>query len=254
MILQYCSDLHQEFDANRYWLAEYPLVPRGDILIIAGDTHCLGKGYERLPLWDYLSQNFRETYVLPGNHEYYGGYDTEHHLHEVRVPLRKNVWLVNNYVVDKPEARLIFTTLWSRIEQHIAPILLGMADFKRVRYQGKVIGVAQYNLLHRAACQFLEKALSASPAVAQSQIVVTHHLPSEQCNDDEFKGSLLNEAFCVDLTSFIEQAPVDAWIYGHSHRNVAEFRLGGTRLLTNQLGYVHFGEHSQFDPAASITV
>ena len=33
--------------------------------------------------------------MLPGNHEYYGGYDISAHLAELKEPIRKNVWLVN---------------------------------------------------------------------------------------------------------------------------------------------------------------
>lgn len=54
---------------------------------------------------------------------------------------------------------------------------------------------------------------------------------------------LLNEAFCVELTPFIQESGADAWIYGHSHRNRKEFKIGATEMLTNQLGYVEMGEH-----------
>jgi hypothetical protein len=57
---------------------------------------------------------------------------------------------------------------------------------------------------------------------------------------------LLNPAFCTDYTELIEAADLTAWIYGHSHRNVAEFELNGTKILTNQLGYVQYGEQKDF--------
>ena len=125
MLLQYASDLHLEFPANRQWLKENPILPEGDVLVLAGDTHYLGKDFNRLPLWDDLSKNFRETYVLPGNHEYYGGYNVATNLMETKEAIRKNVWLVNNCVVEQPEVRLIFTTLWSRIEKTRRRCLIG---------------------------------------------------------------------------------------------------------------------------------
>ncbi len=250
MLLQYASDLHLEFPANRQWLAEHPILPEGDILVLAGDTHYLGWDFNRLPLWDYLSKNFHETYVLPGNHEYYGGYDARTSLSETKETIRKNVWLVNNCVVEQPQVRLIFTTLWSRIEKNVADILLGMNDFYQIRYAGKLIGIEHYNQLHAAAMEFLTSAVRAAPD--KKQVVVSHHLPSERCNAPEFRGSALNEAFCVDLTDLIETSEIDAWVYGHSHRNVAEFDIGGTRMLTNQLGYVHLGEHRSFQVNATV--
>ncbi|SDI01294.1 hypothetical protein SAMN04488062_12018 [Flavobacterium omnivorum] len=35
--IQYCSDLHLEFLDNRKWVLENPIIPKGDILILAGD-------------------------------------------------------------------------------------------------------------------------------------------------------------------------------------------------------------------------
>ena len=79
------------------------------------------------------------------------------------------------------------------------------------------------------------------------KVVITHHLPSEHCNADEFKGSNLNEAFCVEKTEFILNSNVDYWIYGHSHRNKDDFKIGNTKMVTNQLGYAEWGEHKTFD-------
>ncbi|MBA3900213.1 MAG: hypothetical protein H0X62_08405, partial [Bacteroidetes bacterium] len=39
----------------------------------------------------------------------------------------------------------------------------------------------------------------------------------------------------------------DAWIYGHSHTNTPAFNIGKTQMLSNQLGYVDYGEHGEFD-------
>jgi len=262
MILQYCSDLHLEFPENRYWLDKNPLEPVGDLLIVAGDTYYLGPDFKKLPLWKKLSHQFDEVYVLPGNHEYYGGYDLSNNEGEVKEELSRNAWLVNNVVIEKSDFRLIFTTLWSKIERQIAPILLGMNDFKRIHYQGKVISIDQYNHLHRTSREFLIQALKTNSnrtaatvaAERKKQIVITHHLPSEHCNIEEFKGSILNEAFCVDMTSFIETSGINTWIYGHSHRNLPTFKIGQTSMLTNQLGYVQYCEHSSFQGNAWVEV
>jgi hypothetical protein len=117
-----------------------------------------------------------------------------------------------------------------------------MMDFRRIRFQAEPLEVHHYNLMHQACMEFLETALQQEG----KKIVVTHHLPSPECNVPEFKNSLLNPAFCTDKTSLIAQSDVDYWIYGHSHRNLGDFKIGNTQMITNQLGYVNWNEHHRF--------
>jgi hypothetical protein len=58
----------------------------------------------------------------------------------------------------------------------------------------------------------------------------------------------LNRAFVVELHDFIFDNEIDFWLYGHSHANVNEVDINGTKMLCNQLGYVHHGEHASFNP------
>jgi len=57
----------------------------------------------------------------------------------------------------------------------------------------------------------------------------------------------LNEAFCVEKTNFILKNEIDYWIYGHSHRNVADFKIGNTKMVTNQFGYLRWNEQVTFN-------
>ena len=59
-----------------------------------------------------------------------------------------------------------------------------------------------------------------------------------------------SEAFAVELHDLILESGIDACVYGHHHRNIPAFSIGKTRMLTNQLGYVRYGEHAGFDPGA----
>ncbi|MCF6333728.1 MAG: metallophosphoesterase [Draconibacterium sp.] len=83
-------------------------------------------------------------------------------------------------------------------------------------------------------------------------VVVTHHAPSILCIAQEHKNSSLNDAFVVDLSKFIYNNNIDYWIYGHTHRNVAEVEINGTKIVTNQLGYVQMDEQSGFKNSAVI--
>ena len=54
MKIQYCSDLHLEFEQNEDYIQDFPLKPEGDILILAGDIMSLKKVKEHDVFLDYL--------------------------------------------------------------------------------------------------------------------------------------------------------------------------------------------------------
>lgn len=73
MKIQYASDLHLEFAENNQYIQEHSLKPAGDILVLAGDMGLLGqRSYKRNTFWDWAADNSQKTYVVPGNHEFYG--------------------------------------------------------------------------------------------------------------------------------------------------------------------------------------
>ena len=85
-------------------------------------------------------------------------------------------------------------------------------------------------------------------------IVVTHHVPVFENYPEKYRGSAINEAFASDLTDLIKVSDIDYWIYGHHHCNVRDFNIHKTRLVTNQLGYVRYGEHTNYQDAAVIEI
>lgn len=243
MLVQLCSDLHLEFKENRDWLKEHPLVARGEVLVIAGDTFHLDKNFESLDFIKKVSDDFKMTYLIPGNHEYYGGFDVATAMGATRIEIKKNVVLVNNVTEYIEGVHFIFSTLWSKIQKYVLDVLRGMSDFRKIKYQGEQFTISDFNTIHDACFDFIEKEVKKEG----KKIVVTHHLPSNACNAQEFIGSVLNDAFCVDKTHFISKSDIDYWIYGHSHRNLPDFTIGKTKMVTNQLGYLGMNEHTAFN-------
>lgn len=242
MKIQYCSDLHLERFTNKVWIEDNPIIPIGEVLIVAGDTHYLGENYKTLDFFKFASDNFRQTYVIPGNHEFYNGYDVSICEGKINEDLLSNVKLIHNDVVYENNLKLVFSTMWSKIENHPREIINGITDFKRIKYRGKRFGVYNFNEVHKTCFDFIEKETAGDG----KKIVVTHHLPSSFCNAPEHKDSIYNDAFCVDKTEFVSKSNIDYWIYGHNHRMLPAFELNGTKLVSNQLGYVDFFEHKLF--------
>jgi DNA repair exonuclease SbcCD nuclease subunit len=250
MKIQFCSDLHLEFYRNRKCINDNPLIPIGDILIIAGDTDYLGDGFGNKDFFKRISDDFEQSYIIPGNHEYYGGFDVSTALEKTNQKILNNVTLINNDTLVYNGVNLIFSTMWSLVEKHEYEVTRSITDFHRIKYKGDPLSVGQFNELHRKSFEFIKKEIVKEA----KKIVITHHLPSELCNVKEFKGSLYNEAFCIDKTRFIEESSIDYWIYGHSHRNMNDIELKGTKLVTNQMGYIAFDEHLTFKRDRIITL
>jgi hypothetical protein len=89
--------------------------------------------------------------------------------------------------------------------------------------------------LHAESVAWLRSALSTCDRART--IVVTHHAPSSRSEPPYHANSPLRPAFASNLDSLIEQSGAPLWIHGHTHYN-ADYRLGSTRVLTNQRGYL----------------
>ena len=242
MKIQFCSDLHQEMGANEKWLEAHPIIPVADYLVVAGDTHHLLDGLRNIPLLSRLAEQFKQVFILPGNHEYYARHDAGTSIRPTLFPLRPNVFLVNNVSIQLEDVTLIFSILWSRIRHHESEISRGLYDFYVVRARGSRMTVRAWNHFHDRCCKFIETE-ARKPG---KKVVVTHHAPSPLCIAREFIGSPLNDAFHADMGPLIGTSDIDCWIYGHSHRNIGDVVINGTTLASNQLGYVALNEHRLF--------
>jgi predicted phosphohydrolase len=252
MVLQYCSDLHLEFSQNRKYMAKNPLVPKGNVLLLAGDIVPFALIDQHNDYFNFIADNFEQTYWVPGNHEYYHG-DITIKGGQLKESIRSNVFLVNNNVVQMDKVRLIFSTLWSNISpQNFLSVQHRMSDFKAIRNGVEFFTPGTFNELHRQSKSFITQALEDRSAA--STIVVTHHIPTFLHYPAKYKRDILNEAFAVELFDLIEPSTIDYWIYGHHHFNTPEFLIGKTKLLTNQLGYIKYKENGGFRKDAVIEI
>ena len=255
MKIQYASDLHLEFAENRSFIEHGGIEPLGDVLVLAGDVTYLGdrKMWKR-PFWDWCAEYFRETFVVPGNHEFYDGFDIGRTMVDFELEVRPNVRYLNNCSIVLDDTELFFTTLWTKIDPtRLWSVQQGMNDFRHGKLNGSRFCATDVDELHNQCMDWLSGALNASAAV--HKVIVTHHCPTLRKEFNNYPGGALNSAFQVDLDAFIEASGVDYWIYGHTHyAGGSGSMIGGTTLLCNQLGYVFQNEHLDFDGKACIEV
>lgn len=246
MKIQYASDLHLEFGANTAFLRANPIIPVGDILVLAGDLGYFGdEAMTRHLFWDWASDNFQEVIAIPGNHELYRHFDINELSEGWELYLRNNVRYVYNKILhldDKTD--LIASTLWSEISPENGYLTQrNVSDFQLIKDREKTLTWERFNEEHRKCRAFIENSVRESRA--KSIIIATHHVPSFALLDKEFIGSPINGAFASELGDFIANSRVNYWIYGHSHRNITKL-IGKTQCVCNQLGYIKALEHLTF--------
>lgn len=202
--------------------------------------------HQKHPFWNWCADNFEQTFVVPGNHELYKYFDINNLTEGWTEEIRANISAVYNKVIHLNDIDLILSTLWAKIHATEAYYVEhGVTDFRRIRNGETLLSWDRFNDEHERCVEFIKHSIEQS--TARKRVVVTHHVPSFELMAKEFKGSLINGAFTSDLNLLIEAYPIDYWIYGHSHRNI-DGKIAGTKMRSNQLGYVFANEISTFMP------
>lgn len=232
MRLWILSDLHLEFGP-----VELPPV-EADLIVLAGDVHRGRRGLA------WARERFATTpavYVL-GNHEYYG---------EALPRLREkveaeaagsSVHLLENRAVEIDGVTFLGCTLWTDFDLHgnarLAQIEAGvqMTDYRAIRVSPRYrrLRPADTAVLHAASRRWLEKALGTAPA--GPRVIITHHAPSALSLAPDTAHLPVSAAYGSHLDSLVEASGAALWVHGHTHYPV-DYRIGGTRVLSNPRGY-----------------
>ena len=103
------------------------------------------------------------------------------------------------------DIHLIFSTLWSKIsQQHCWDIERSMNDFRVIKHNGHFFSSDQYNQLHADSLAFVESELDIKLPHLR-KVVVTHHVPTYYHYPEQYRGSILADAFTVELFDLIER-------------------------------------------------
>ena len=253
MTIQFCSDLHLEFEENRRFLQDNPIIPSGDLLVIAGDAIYLGsQEMAAFPFFDWCSDHFAETLIVPGNHEFYGGFDIARTLEDFELPLRPNVRYMNNKSWRKDGVEIFFTTMWP----HYSPLdklnaQMMMNDYEYGVFGGKRFEAFDVNGIHKRCTDWLAGALDASDA--RTKVVVTHHCPIIEPEKVRYLGKWASTCYMTDMSAFMEAHRPGFWIHGHVHfiRSYG-VSVGPTTVHSNPLGYIFEEEAAAFNNEITI--
>jgi Icc-related predicted phosphoesterase len=234
MKLIIASDLHREHYL-KFWTDKL-FTAEADVLVLAGDIISFKNHSwpEMVGFLKEISAPFRHVLYILGNHEYYG-------LHPMQVPEKCReieVAIPKMKVFNEPGIatiegqRFICGTMWFPERK----TNLRISDHTQIR--GLIPWVwAQ----HRAF-----KALLENSSVDPSDVIVTHHTPSELSVSEQFVGDPYNQFFVVPAMHVkIEQMQPKLWIHGHTHTSF-DYNIHGTRVVCNPAGYPQEGQIEHF--------
>lgn len=221
MKFQLASDLHLEQirDRGQEFLASFQ--PAADNLILAGDITSLGQERYLDLVFSVLSPRFKNIIYVPGNHEFWGNsiYHGWQRIKNVEKKY-KNVHCLNNEEVMIDGANIFGGTGWYPRSlfpwtRRLMPDFKLIADCEPAAYDSN----ATFKVMLR----------NANP-----DIIVTHHMPTEECVVPMYKGNPLNDYFVSGLDP--QSTSAKAWAFGHSHFKL-DLYDGNCHLISNPRGY-----------------
>lgn len=250
MKIQIVSDLHLEFPENRKWLEENPLIPEGDVLLIAGDTIPDKRKKKAQKFYQKISEDFPFIISTMGNHEFYNGI-VDYAYPFYKSSISENHIRLNNrsYVIG--DVKFIVSILWSFIPRQSWDIVdTKMNDYRQIYREDPIhhdknpLTVWDTNGFYRESVQYLKEELESS--MDENIVVMTHHIPCFESMEGTPGPDNILHAYASDLTGLIKDNPrIKYWVCGHSH-NHNETQIGETLVVRNPLGYVEYGQQVDF--------
>lgn len=224
-IFQYVSDLHLEKHSKINY-SKLVTPNKNNYLILAGDICPLFI----LPL-DFLEwcrDNFKKTFYIPGNHEYWGiSIESGKKLFKAICKTCGVIGLDNQYY-EGEDFRILGCTLWTHIPDNFKKDIQNkISDYKHIK--GHI--PENTNKMHNDCVNFVNNNLSKT----KKNIVVSHHGPvRELCSAPQYRGQWSNISYSADCIHLVGKC--DFWVFGHTHYNV-NFWVDNCEVLSNCRGY-----------------
>jgi predicted phosphodiesterase len=241
MRIKILSDLHLEIqrDQGKHFISALS-TNNCDVLVIAGDLHVGFESIKKsLQLFSSHFKNQKIVYVA-GNHEYYNRdkiSELDQELQEIQI---ENVSILNNSIAQIDGVNFLGSTLWFPFHHDNGSKSWSLNDFFSIRDFEEDVYKKNEQCIN-----FLKQNIKSD------SIVVTHHLPSQQCVAPFYKNSPLNCFFVCEVDELIKKAKV--WIHGHTHSSI-NIKIGDASVICNPFGYLGHDLNPKFNPDCIIEV
>lgn len=248
MKLHVMSDIHFEFFRdNPVMVAQFwDLLDRAiardqpDVAVLAGDIYSLKdqKNFERF-MAQFCSR-YKQVAYVPGNHEYWRYTIAEGNKYLSTLGLdprfsNLNVLRSPNRIVLAPLPTIAGGTLWYS----------DCGDTKLKK------SWCDYWMVYDSATEIQNEheKFVADHAIWASQIVVSHHYPTDESIAARWAGQPTNVFFSARIDKALQKHPnskIKLWIHGHTHDPMDFVSKYGFRVYCNPHGYPGEGSNRNF--------
>lgn len=252
--IDYCSDLHFEFDADYYdyrdGYVDWDRViestfknPQSDILCIAGDLFACNTNIAAMfndfkamlnSLDKFINCHYQRAFFVLGNHDYWY-YDIDDVLMFWKNHLSDSIHLLNNDMVTlDQDTLLVGSTGWTEIDDADQRMhaQYWMNDYRYIRNDhGRLTADITSNFA-TATKKYIQRI--AEENHNKKIVVVTHHAPSLNCQNI---NKTVPQAYFNNWDCLLENhSNITDWIYGHAHQNF-DIVIGSCHTHCNARGY-----------------
>lgn len=206
-----------------------------DLLILAGDICQVGRheAFFIQRLTD-LCKYYKQVLMIPGNHEYYSTsfYEVDKFFQNIDIP---NLLILQDETIDYAGQHFMAGTMWFRDTNEDKWTKRMLSDFSVIKQFEPEVYLRHEN--------FNQKILGK---LKSGSIVITHHTPLEESIHPRYRGSIINQWFCNDVSQYLNEGNMPKlWCHGHTHEPF-DYMYKGMRVYCNPLGYPNEGSNPTF--------
>lgn len=232
--LQIASDLHIEYKNDEIPEPLNYIIPKADILVLAGDIGSFYKIDQLKGFLEKLCKLFKSVIYVPGNQEYYmtkndNNFLPMHVLLDRLYAIEQNI---NNLIILNQSSIIINDicitgcTLWSKPDIPIPKFI--------VRIHGMNDNI--YLKKHNSDLNYIKKISDYCSKNNLKLIVITHYCPTYKVLDEFKLKDKFISLYTSNLDYLLNSNHIHTWICGHIHKNFDFISDKGTRVVGNQLG------------------